>query len=653
MNRPPHPDGPAASLAQAPHPLNPYVPMLAIVVIVLLMGVFAWAVLSERRDEQSDELIRNALWVEQSLSFQLRSHENNLNRIADELSMSDRLGDTREAQTLLQHFKTIHPDLLKVVIQDRFGTTLLVRPPGADTRIAAHVATPRKATWLPVYRSREHQESVLDLVVPVYENNELAGTLRATFSLHKILTENVPWWIAEHYHVTLVDNSDTVLATRSKGEPDSQALRHAMSVDPPLHGLRLLITPYQQKRIPTFTLLLTVIVGLALLAVVNLVIQHHYARKRRDAEYALLQEQAFRSAIENSMITGMRARDLDGRILYVNPAFCRLVGMDSEQIIGLAPPMPWWVPEMMDETLERRDRLQRTPTVQVFETRFQHTDGSRLDVQVFESPLIDAQGEQVGWIGSIIDISSRKQAEALASSQSEQLHHTAKLITMGEMASTLAHELNQPLSAIASYAAGALNLLRAGKADPALLTRSMESLAEQTRRAGLIIHRIHDFVRKRDPQLIPLNLVDALHGALALARADLTRHDIQLRLPPHPTTLPVLGDKVLLEQVIFNLVRNAAEAMSDLPAPRRVLEVTMLKREATVLIMVADQGPGVSSNIMSEVFQAFTTTKTDGLGIGLNICRSIVELHHGQLWFENEAPYGATFLFSLPLNEHD
>lgn len=653
LARPPRPDRPAASLALAPHPLSPYVPILAIVVIVLLMGVFAWVVSSERRDEQSDELIRNALWVEQSLSFQLRSHENNLTRIADDLSLPDHPGDTRDALTQLQHFKTIHSDLLKVVVQDRFGTTLLVRPPGADTRIAAHVSTPRSATWLPAYESSEHKEAVLDLVVPIYEKDEIAGTLRATFSLHKILTENVPWWIAEHYHVMLVDSNDTVLAMRSKGEPARDALRHAMSVDPPLHGLRMIITPYQQKSIPTFTLLLTVIAGLALLAVVNLIIQHHYARKRRDAENALMQEQAFRSAIENSMVTGMRARDLDGRILYVNPAFCRLVGLESRDIIGLSPPMPWWVPEMMDETLERRDRLRRAPSVQVFETRFQHADGSRLDVQVFESPLIDAQGEQVGWIGSIIDISSRKQAEALASSQSEQLHHTAKLITMGEMASTLAHELNQPLSAIASYAAGALNLLRAGQADPALLTRSMESLAEQTRRAGLIIHRIHDFVRKRDPQLTRLNLVEALQGALALARADLRRHDIQLRLPAHPACLPVLGDKVLLEQVIFNLVRNAAEAMSGLPPERRLLEVSLQERDGMVLAMVADQGPGVAAAIMAEVFQAFTTTKNDGLGIGLNICRSIIELHHGKLWFENEAPYGATFLFSLPLIEHD
>lgn len=643
----------AASRTLAAHPISSYVPILAILIIVLLMGVFAWAVNKERDDEQSNELIRNALWVEQSLSFQLRSHENNLSRIASEIEVHSQPVTTQTALTQLQHFKTIHPDLLKVAVQDRFGTTLLVRPPGADTRIAAHVSTPRTSTWLPAYYSNEHQESVLDLVVPIYEENDIVGTLRATFSLATILMENVPWWIAEQYHVSLIDQSDQTLATRSKGEPGQNELRYAMSVDPPLHGVRLLMTPYPQTSIPTFTLLLTVIAGLALLAMVNLAMQHHYARKRRDAELALMQEQAFRSAIENSMVTGMRARDLDGKVLYVNPAFCELVGRSSEEIIGLAPPMPWWVPEMMDETLERRDRLKSSRSVQVFDTLFQRPDGSRVDVQVFESPLIDAQKRHVGWISSIIDISSRKQAEALASSQSEQLHHTAKLITMGEMASTLAHELNQPLSAIASYAAGSLNLLGNEPLDPKQLRRGLESLAEQTRRAGQIIHRIHDFVRKRDPQLSPLNLPDALQGALAMAKAGLRHHQIQLIVPAHPENLPVMGDKVLLEQLIFNLLRNAAEAMSGLEPERRILEVSMQVSNGVVLVMVADQGPGVAATIMAEVFQAFTTTKVQGLGIGLNICRSIVELHHGKLWFENGVPHGATFLFSLPLIEHD
>jgi two-component system sensor histidine kinase DctS len=148
-------------------------------------------------------------------------------------------------------------------------------------------------------------------------------------------------------------------------------------------------------------------------------------------------------------------------------------------------------------------------------------------------------------------------------------------------------------------------------------------------------------------------LPDALQGALAMAKAGLRHHQIQLIVPSHPENLPVMGDKVLLEQLIFNLLRNAAEAMSGLEPERRVLEVTMQASNGVVLVMVADQGPGVAATIMAEVFQAFTTTKAQGLGIGLNICRSIVELHHGKLWFENGVPHGATFLFSLPLIEHD
>ncbi len=635
------------------HPLSSYVPILAIVIIVLLTGLFAWTVSLDRRDEQHNELIRNALWVEQALSFQLQSIESKLANIVEETgSTADSLESNLVLQERLQHFKTVHPELLRVIIWDQQSQLQLVRPASAPLPEAKPV-TPKLSTWLPAEANSEFDEPILNLLIPVFHQNVHIGSMQASFSLKRLLNDNVPWWIAEHYHLSLINTNEQVLAERSQARLESDAPQHSMSIDPPLNGLRLLISPYRNSKLPTFQLLLAVVVGLAVLAVINLIVQHHYARRRRAAEQALLQEQAFRHAMENSIVTGMRARDMDGRILYVNPAFARLVGLDQKDIIGLSPPMPWWQPDTMDETRARRHRLNRVPSVQVFETQFQRADGAILDVQVFESPLIDTSGQQVGWIGSIIDISSRKRDEALASTESERLHQTAKLINMGEMASTLAHELNQPLSAIASYAAGTLNLLQQDTLDRQLLTHGVQSLAEQTRRAGLIIHRIHDFVRKRDPQFQPLVLQHAVHDALTLAKKDLGKHHLQPRLQLPETDISVLGDKVLLEQVLYNLIRNAAEAMSDLPAERHQLDIHMQLYDSHVLVKVSDQGPGVDPDVIADVFQAFTTTKTEGLGIGLNVCRSIIELHHGQLWFENDAKYGATFFFTLPLHQYD
>lgn len=635
------------------HPLSSYVPILAIVIIVLLTSLFAWAIWMDRRDEQRNELIRNALWVEQSLSFQLQSMESKLVSLVEETgSNAEKLEENLALQAQLQHFKTIHPELLRVIIWDQQGAIQLLRPPSAPLPTQRPI-NPRRSTWLPADPFSSYDEPILNLLIPAYHDNQQIGYLQASFSLKRLLNDNVPWWIAEHYHLSLINNNEQILAERSQTKVENLDQRYSMSIDPPLHGLRLVISPYNSSKLPTFQLLLAAVIGLAILAVINLIVQHHYARRRREAEKALLQEQAFRHAMENSMVTGMRARDMEGRVLYVNPAFARLVGLDQNDIIGLSPPMPWWEPDNMDETLARRHRLNRVPSVQVFETQFRRSDGATLDVQVFESPLVDTAGQQVGWIGSVIDISTRKRDEALASTESERLHHTAKLINMGEMASTLAHELNQPLAAIASYAAGTLNLLKAEPLNRQMLIQGMQNLAEQTRRAGLIIHRIHDFVRKRDPQFQPIVLQQAIHSALTLAKSDLNKHEIQTRIQLPESDISVLGDKVLLEQVLYNLIRNAAEAMSELPPERHQLDIYMQLQDKHVQVKISDQGPGVDADVMADVFQAFTTTKVEGLGIGLNVCRSIIELHHGQLWFENDATYGATFYFTLPLNQHD
>ncbi|MCQ9617190.1 PAS domain S-box protein [Paenalcaligenes niemegkensis] len=626
-----------------------YVPILAIAILVILIALFIIVVQKDRMDEQRSKLIEDALWVEQNLSFHLRTHESNLERIAAEINAT---AQQPELYARLAHMKAIHPELLSIVWLGAAGEELMTLPQGYSPDATLPAPIPRMKAWIPAYFSAQQNDTLVDLIFPTFdEKNEVSGALLASISLSQLLTNQVPWWVAENYEVVLVDNSDKVIARRVKTVSTSEQLSHSMSVDPPLHGVRLRLTPNLSPHPPILTLLLTVIVGLAVLAIINLLIQHYYARKRLQAEQALRNEQAFRRAMENSITTGLRARDLQGRILYVNPAFCRLVGRKESEITGLAPPMPWWAPEVLGETLERHYQQNQMPRAQSFETRFQHPDGTLLDVQVHEAPLINDRGKHVGWMGSMVDISSRKAQEAHAIQQAEQLQQTAHLMSMVEMTTTLAHELNQPLAAVASYAAGCMNLLKNDNLNKAELHAGLEHVATQNRRAGEIIRRTHDFVRKREPLLLNEKLNTIVQDSIFFMQAELRKHNVKLRsdLPDEPVY--VMADKTMIEQVILNLLRNAIEAVRHLESARRVIDVAFEWHDQHALIIISDNGPGVDESMVSLLFQPFASTKTQGMGIGLNICRSIVELHRGTLWYEATSTPGAAFVFTLPLTE--
>lgn len=624
-----------------------YIPILAIAIIVFLTWLFITMVQNDRMEEQRDKLIEDALWVEQNLVFHLRIYESNLERIATELS-SPALQSKHSAQ--LAHLKAINSEVVSISWVDLNGESLLTLPQGYRPDPIPPFAFPPVKVWLPVYYSTQHNDTLVKLSIPIFDkNNELSGALQATLSLSQLLTNHVPWWVAENYDVVLINNSDHVIAKRVNAAPTTDLLGHSMSVDPPLHGVRLRLTPYSSPQASTLTLLLSVIVALAALATVNLLVQHYYARKRQQAEQALLNEQAFRRAMENSITTGLRARDLHGRILYVNPAFCRLVGLNKDEIIGLTPPMPWWIPEMFSETLERHYQQNQTPKAQSFETRFMKSDGSLIDVQIYEAPLIDHLGKHMGWMGSIIDISSRKAQEEHANLQAEQLQHTAHLMTMGEMATTLAHELNQPLSAVTSYTTGCINLLKNNNIDTQELLIGLKHIAKQNRRAGEIIRRTHDFVRKREPVLRETKLQDILQSSLAIMQSELRKHKIHVTTYIPANAIYVMADHVMIEQVVLNLLRNAIDALRSIHDHTRLIELTVEHRDQHALVIISDNGYGVDENLVSLLFQPFASTKTQGMGIGLNICRSIIELHHGTLWYEATSNPGAVFVFTLAL----
>jgi PAS domain S-box-containing protein len=366
--------------------------------------------------------------------------------------------------------------------------------------------------------------------------------------------------------------------------------------------------------------------------------------RTRDLEEA----HAFRKAMEDSLLVGMRARDPSGKIIYVNPALCAMVGYSADELLGRRPPYPYWHPDDHEKhERESDDALQGRAAPHGFESRIRHKDGHDVITMVYTAPLVDAQGVHRGWMSSVVDITAQKQAEARQRDQEVRLQRSARLASVGEMASTLAHELNQPLMALSNFAVAA-RALAAQSAPRDLLAGALDEIVEQSKRASEIVKRVRAFINPQRGQYERLPMAGVITHAAALLTPELQRDGITLQLSLDDGDASVRGDRVLLEQVLVNLIHNAMHAMEDLPPRRACIELTAARVEHGVRVTVSDTGPGIPPEQLDQIFAPFFTTRPDGLGLGLNICRTIVEAHGGFMTVENRASGGAAFSFTLP-----
>jgi two-component system sensor histidine kinase DctS len=216
------------------------------------------------------------------------------------------------------------------------------------------------------------------------------------------------------------------------------------------------------------------------------------------------------------------------------------------------------------------------------------------------------------------------------------------------MASTIAHELNQPLSAIASYTTGCLNLLEEREPSRAELQEALRKTAQQAQRAGRIIRRVHDFVRKSEPTRTPVRINAVVEEAVGFADAEARKRRVRIRARLTADDPQLQADPLLLQQVVLNLLRNAMDAMTATPPERREIVIATEAGAANVTVSISDRGCGISAEIRDQLFQPFFSTKEEGMGMGLNICRSIMELHRGRVWAEANDGGGTVFSFSLP-----
>ncbi|NLY34898.1 MAG: PAS domain S-box protein [Alcaligenaceae bacterium] len=503
----------------------------------------------------------------------------------------------------------------------------------------------------------------------------------------------------------------------------------------------------KQERLMFFVMALSFIIIISLLAL------WRYTRFRSNAEAALLAETSFRRAMENSMSTGMRVLDMQGRIAYVNPAFCRMMGWNEADLLGKSIPYPYWVPGKYDEHQRILDILMsgKTPSTGL-EVEAQRRDGSRFTSRMYVSPLRDPNGEQIGWMTSMTDITEPKRVrEALTAAherfmtvleglddaisvvadtpaglellfanrtyrrlfgsqpnghselmggrrgrfsgvtieqyapsadcwfevhhrmliwtdgrkvrmqvarditerrkheedsriQQEKIQLTSRLTTMGEMASSLAHELNQPLTAIANYNMAIVAMIKSGNISQEKLLSALEKSASQAERAGKIISRIREFVKRSEPRRQSTPVAKIIDNTLDLADIDARKRRIKIEANV-PEDLPnVLADPILIEQVLLNLVKNGLEAMANSEAD--TLYVNAYLHDKQIEVRVVDRGHGLKEP--ERLFEPFFSTKSEGLGMGLNICRTIIESHHGRLWAEANPGGGTIFRFLLP-----
>ena len=279
--------------------------------------------------------------------------------------------------------------------------------------------------------------------------------------------------------------------------------------------------------------------------------------------------------------------------------------------------------------------------------------GERKDGSPFPMELAVGEmrsGDQRFFTGFVRDLTERQQTEARLQELQAELVHISRLTAMGEMASALAHELNQPLSAIANYLKGSRRLIAAGSnPESARLSEALQKAADQTLRAGEIIRRLRDFVSRGETEGAVESLSKLVEEASALALVGAKQHGVRVRFDLSPEADRVFADKVQVQQVLFNLMRNSLEAMAEAGSPRRELVIsTALLNGGMVEASVADTGPGIAPQIAAQLFQPFVTTKRQGMGVGLSISRTIIEAHGGDLRLQPNPGGGAKFTFTLP-----
>jgi two-component system sensor kinase FixL len=354
-------------------------------------------------------------------------------------------------------------------------------------------------------------------------------------------------------------------------------------------------------------------------------------------------EDARLAAIVESSDDAIVAKDLHGVILSWNRAAERLFGYTASEVFGRSITVIFPLDRIEEEAVIL-GRIRSGERVDHYETARRHKDSQIINVSVTASPIRDASGKISGVSTIMRDLTGRNIRDQRIQELQAELAHIQRLNELGQVVSTLVHEVSQPLTAISNYVNACRRLVETE--DQERIQSILQRITDQTNRTRGIVERIRDFVKKRDFQMRAENLSQVIEEAIALTRASVRDGGLTLTVEVDPPGVQVEIDRVQVQQVLFNLFRNAIEAMQDQPT-RDLLVSSRLVQGGMVEISVADTGPGLADEVRAKLFEPFITTKVSGMGVGLSVCRTIVESHGGRLWADDNLSRGTIFRFTV------
>lgn len=778
--------------------------LLAVLLFVLATAVIIVYLRLQEVNAEQQALERDAKYARQQLSVRMNQQFDTLQHAARGIALWG-LDGGAALKKLSQQLAQQAPEIREMMWLNPQGRILESRNSSgraqyfasqhapslsnADARALFNIA---KAKQQPVYgawqRSVSHAPGGVLLMIPTQTRHILQGYLYVRYSQSALLHHAIPEDIQQRHVLSLYDSIYAGVTSNIQDDAPWWKLqwilpkRVADSVPVTLHHGRLWLhlQAYQTNAALHSRALLGAILLLSILITWILLGNWLHLRKRIRVQQNLRTETNFRRAMENSMITGMRALDLTAGITYVNAAFCGMTGFTESELLGQTPPFSYWHPEDVERNHASLENTLKQKTPQGgYEMRVMRKNGSVFDARMYVSPLVGTDGQQIGWISSTTDITEsnrfkhqlsasyerfgrvldaldiavsvaplggtellfanqsyrqwfgsdaiaghlnmlalasspylqntpsntlgrfnnanneiyietierwvevrsrylhwrdgviaqlviatditvRKAAQALSEQHEQQAQAAGRLVTMGEMASSFAHELNQPLTAIHNYCNGMRDRITHGNMPPKDLLQALEKTAKQAQRAGTIIQRIREFVKRSAPNYVPTLVQQMVSDAVDLAGIEMSRRFIRFGLDIQSQVESIMADRILIEQVLVNLMKNAAEAIdsANMPSQRRNIQLTVddftVDGKAVLRFSVRDSGLGLCETTLTQIFDAFFTTKQEGLGIGLNLCRSIVEAHQGRLYAENlynthtKDVVGCCFVFWLP-----
>ncbi|MPR11983.1 PAS domain S-box protein [Microvirga tunisiensis] len=374
---------------------------------------------------------------------------------------------------------------------------------------------------------------------------------------------------------------------------------------------------------------------------------------RKRAEDALRRSEHYLAEAQRLSHTGSCVYNpATEQVIYWSEEMFRIHGLDPQR--DPAPDLNeltrFWHPDDCGRVLERVRTAFREKAEYAVEHRIVLPDGTIKRLHAIGHPVFDDTGAVIEYIGTVMDMTEHRRAEEALHKAQAELAHVTRVTTMSALTASIAHEVNQPLGAIVTNASAALRWLAHEPPNLGEACEILERIARDGHRASEVIGRVRSLLQKKAAVAEQVNLDDLIQNVAALAHGEVVQHRILLRTELAPNLLPVMGDQVQLQQVLLNLVLNGIEAMMDVAERPRELVIRSRREKAGVLVAVQDAGVGLDPQNAERMFEAFYTTKPAGMGMGLAICRSIIEAHGGRLWASANEPQGAVFHFSLPVD---